>query len=591
MALRVPKVTGPSVEERALTGGFQRSSASAETLGGGAARQLADAGRALIDVGVQLQERDDADTLMRVESDLKQRYLEWESEAKQRVGENARGVTAEARKWWDENTRKARNELKNPRQSAMLDRVVAPLATQSVGVLSNFEQVQRRHSLAEAAQASVVGSINLAAANPTDPTVLQTSKSDILKRHAVLAQLNGWAPEMATAKRAEYLTNFHKQVIQGLVRADPVNAQAYFEANKGEIEGSQHAEVGAFAARATATRIGDATAEEIWATAGPKNDRDPVTLDTMEAALRKRLGANDEAVKAGIAGLRERAAAFKDSRRERDDQLEAQVNAAILNGAGSRQIRSMPAFLSLSPESARKIADFLDNRAVRQEQIAAARESRADAAESREERRKNRDTFAAYLTYSNPDTLAGMTEAQVLNLLPSLGNEHTKQLMQKKRELAKPEKLAEAKMDKDDFDRVSREIGLAPDDGRPLSPEQRAQLGELHFRVEQVIDSTQRRTGKNLTRPEKLDLMRREMAAKVTVDTWGPWNKDVPVILLKPDQVRNVMVPPADRSAIVQAMTERYRQTKKPEFEPTEENVRRWYLLGKSRAAGMIDGR
>lgn len=77
----------------------------------------------------------------------------------------------------------------------------------------------------------------------------------------------------------------------------------------------------------------------------------------------------------------------------------------------------------------------------------------------------------------------------------------------------------------------------------------------------------------------------------MTVDTWGPWNDQVPVILLTPDQARAVMVPQDDRRKILDALRQRYEKAPRPEFEPTEENVKAWYLRGTSRAAGLIDGR
>jgi hypothetical protein len=579
---RVPQVTGPSVAEQPLTGGFSRVNPQPIQN-----TQLAEAGRAMFEIGTAIQERQDADLIMRAETEIKGKYLEWEAEAKQRKGQAAWGVAKDAASWWDENTSKTSESLENPRQKRLFQRAIANLKVHSVGAFSGHEASERRASLTESAQASIVGSINLAAANPANPEVLSSSKQDVVKRTAMLAQLNGWDPAMRDAKQAEYLTNFHKQVIQGLVRDNPAAAKDYFETNKGEIEGSQHAEIGAFATKATATRAGESTADAIWQTSGPKSDRDPVTLDVMEQQLRKQLAGNDEAVKVGIAGLRERAGAFKDSRRERDDQLEASVNQAILDGKSPRQIRSMPAFLSLSPESARKIADFMDNRALRTEQHAAARESRAATAEGREQTRLARQGMGAYLVYSNPDTLNGMTESQVLNLLPSLGNELTSHLMQQKRALGKPGKLGEAKMDQEDFAHLARQMKLPVDDAR--TPEQKAALGELKYRVEQVIEAVQQRAGKPITRGEKQEIMRTEMARTVTVNPgWFSTNRDVPVIALTPDEVSRVVVPPADRQQLTDAMRTMYERTKAPQYAPTPENLKRFYLLKKSPTAGMI---
>ena len=540
------------------------------------------------EIGAQIQEREDADMVMRAESQIKGAYLEWEGEAKQRKGQQAWGVAKEAGQWWDDNARKTRETLTNGRQKRLFDQTIAPLATQSIGTFSHHEQSERRASLVESAQASVVGSINLAAANAANPQVLQSSKADILKRSTMLAQLNGWSPEVRDAKLSEYLTSLHKQVIQALVRDDPAAALGYFEANKEEIEGSQRAEVGGFAARATAARVGDQAAAEVWQSMGPKSDRDPVTLDTREEAVRKRLGANDEAVKAAIAGLRDRALAFKDSRRERDDQLEAQVNAAILNGASLRQLHAMPAFHALSPESARKIATFVENQEYTRLQRGNAALQREELTAQREQRRLERDGMARYLDLSNPDRLVAMSEAQIINLLPELGNEHTKHLIQKRRELvATPSKLSEAKVDDVDFKQVAQEMGLDP--FRRGSDDRRATLGALKFRVEQLIAATQKEGKRSLARDEKLALMRNEIARAVTLDSGLFSKRRVPVILLNPEDVDSVIVPPEDRRDIVQSMNNMARQyPNDPRFKPTEDNLRRWYLRGKSPAAAFI---
>lgn len=581
---RVPTVDGPTVREQPLQGGLQRSSVSPAMLQN---PQLGDAGRALLEVGAQLQERQDADELMRAETEIKGKYLEWEGEAKQRKGQQAWGVAKEAGEFWDKESAKVEGALSSPRAKALFQREVQKNRALSVGAFSGHEAGQRRASLDESAQASIVSSINLAAANPTNTELLASTKGDILKRNAMRAQVNGWSPEMAEAKQAEYLTNLHKQVIQGLVRSDPAAAEAYFNANKAEIEGSQHAEVGAFAAKATATRIGETTAEAAWQTLGPKGDRDAVQLDKLEEAIRKRSDIGDEAKKVAISALKERAIAFKDARKERDETLEAKVNLAVMNGAGGGQIRSMPEFLQMDGEKQRRLMDFLENRQLRRVQMAAASESRADAAESREQRRMSRQGMGAYLVYSNPDTLNGMTENQVLNLLPTLGNELTGHLMQQKRQLAAGgPKLAEARMDEDDFKRVASEMGLRPFNAK--TEDEKAALGELKFRVEQVISANQKAGGKVMGRDEKLDLMRKEMARTVSVN--GFWsNRDVPVIALKPEEVAKVVVPPADRREIALEMQRMAGEhPNDPRFKATEDNLRRWYLRGRSSSANLI---
>lgn len=578
---RVPTIQGPEVAQQALQG---RQSVNVTPRSAG---QLADSGAAAFAIGRDIEQRTDADTLMRAETDIKSKYLEWEAEAKQRTGQNAWGIAKDAGAWWDENGMKAAEGLTSERQKAMFGQTLAQLKGTSIGQFSGFEAAQRRASVDASTQASIVGTINLAAANPQDTKSLGAAKVDIVKRVGMLSKLNGWPPELAALKEQEYLTNFHKQVIQGLVRDNPAAAQSYFETNKGEIEGSQHAEIGAFAEKATATRLGDTTADEVWQTAGPKSDRDPVALDVMEKQIRDRLKDNDAARQSAIAGLRERAAAFKDARRERDDQLEGSVNQAIMDGKSSREVRNMPAFLSLSPESARKIVTFMENQEFTRIQRGNAAMQREALAEDRADRQKMRTGMADYLRYSSPETLGNMTETQVLNLLPTLGTSLTRDLMEKRRTLANPLKLSEAKIDTDDFNQIAQQMGLRPFAAK--TEDEKADLGLLKYRVEQMIASAQQGGKKVLGRDEKLSLMRQEMARTVTTDAgFFSSEKQTPVLAIKPEQIKDVIVPKTDRKLISEAMQKRFNETGDARFAPTEDNLKRWYLKGKSPEAAKL---
>jgi hypothetical protein len=193
--------------------------------------------------------------------------------------------------------------------------------------------------------------------------------------------------------------------------------------------------------------------------------------------------------------------------------------------------------------------------------------------------------MGAYLIYSNPDTLSGMTENQVLNLLPSLGNELTSHLMQQKRALAAPGKLAEARMDSEDFNHIARQMKMPVDER--ATPDQKEQLGELKYRVEQRIAAVQQSTGKPMARNEKMDLMRQEMARTVTVSGWFS-NSEVPVIGLTSKQVESVVIPQGDRRQLAEAMQILYKRTGAKVYEPTDDNLRRFYLLSKSPAGGLV---
>jgi hypothetical protein len=152
---------------------------------------------------------------------------------------------------------------------------------------------------------------------------------------------------------------------------------------------------------------------------------------------------------------------------------------------------------------------------------------------------------------------------------------------------SKPEKVFEARMDQEDFNRTADELGLRPFSAK--TEERKRELGDLKYRVEQLINTAQQNKKAPLTRDEKNTLMRTEMARTVTVNPgWFSPTRQVPVLTLRPDDVEDVVVPPADKTRITDKMRSRYQSTQDPRFAPTEENLRFWYLQEKSPAARLI---
>lgn len=142
-------------------------------------------------------------------------------------------------------------------------------------------------------------------------------------------------------------------------------------------------------------------------------------------------------------------------------------------------------------------------------------------------------------------------------------------------------------MDTEDFNHIATQLGMDPYNARGTG---RAQLGELKYRVEQMIDMAQKAKGKELTREEKGELMRGEMSRTVTVNPgfFSP-NRETPVIQLAPEDARRVVIPAAEKAQIADALRVMYaRNPANPLFAPTEENMRRLFLANKSRAATLI---
>lgn len=260
----VPTYDGLQVAQQGLPSVRRESIASPDMFGAVGERMqkqgnaLQNAGSDLAVVAGRMQDRENADMLFRAETAIKNDYLNFETQVRERRGQNAWGATKDAADWWEKKTKEHGENLGNDVQRRLFSEQAAKMRLSSLDGISKHESDQRRISIGESAQASIVGSINMAAATAAnapravaseDGSVKQSFdvapfKSDLVKRVQVLSNINGWTPEIRAYKEAEYLTNFHKQIIQSLADKDASAARSYFDANKSEINGSEQDTIG-----------------------------------------------------------------------------------------------------------------------------------------------------------------------------------------------------------------------------------------------------------------------------------------------------------------------------------------------------------
>lgn len=578
---RAPQYDAPQEAPRPLGMPDLSSVVSGDILGGRAreeaetGRALTTAGMGLADVAVRMKEREDADVVMRAETSLKDSYLGYEQDVrKSKQGRFAKDLTADTKKWWGDQLQKHSQNLQTEDQRRLFMSRVQGFRQQSLESMSTWEahQLDKSHDEAWLADKNVTTSN--AAANPT-PTNVDSARLDIERLNKYQAVRKGWEGAQLEAENLKDKTNLHKQVLQGLALNNPSEATKYFATYKDEIDGSLHAELGKFAQQASANHVGETTADEIFKTMGPKYDTQPAELDKMEAKLREQLKGNEYAMKTGVAALRDRVSAFDKGRQEREQSTEATVWRAVARGATPSQVKAMPEYLQLKGDKQASIVDHM--------------ESRAYTKSAQAEAQKTRDGFAAYLKYSNPEVLSGMSEDQIVNLTGTLGDTLGGHLMEKKRSLGG--KVVEARMDQDDFNHVAQEAGLRPFDPKK-NEDEKAALGELKYRVEQLVDTEQARLKRPLQREEKLQLMRREMDNRVLTDRFfGITTRNTPAILLPASDLPNAYVtvqgrkfplasvPAADRAEII-------RERRKRSLPVTEQSIAETYLAAHPKVGG-----
>lgn len=546
---------------------------------------LMSAGGDAIKIANNMQDRENADMLFRAETALKNDLVQYQVQASQRLGSNAKGVTADTEKWFGETMGKHAQGLTGETQRRLFAQEAQKLRLSTIDSVSRHEAQQSRIALEDSANASIVGSINLAAANANDWSVADAQKMEIRKRIDVIAQTNGKGAEWRDQKVGESFTQLHTQVIQQLVKNGGPAALDYYKKYEQEIDGSKRAELGEYVKKAVATSAGEGAADATWKDMGPKNSTDPVKLSDMEERVRTQLKGNDDAIEKGIKGLRERASAYKDQRKEEGNAIEASVNGLILKGATTNQVRNSPEFIKLSSqdtEGARKILKFMGEDDYHKVARAAAAESLAFTREQRAEHRLNRQGVDTALAMANPTELVKYSYNEIKNLTSVIGIDNTKALLHKWEVYSKqPEKLKEAAIDKQTFDTVADSMGLKPFDPHK-GEDDRRMLVTVQNRVEALIDQEQRARGnKTLSREEKEKIMRTEFARDmVKVPNWLPdvfGGRSVLPIMVPEKELESVMVPPAEMAKIKKTLEDN-------KLPSGSKDIARMYLRGKGAA-------
>lgn len=572
---RVPTSAGPQGLTSVTPGAYQQPadvSRDARQLAGG----LASAAGALD----AYQERQDQDAAFAADAKLKSDWLDFETKLRDsRKGRDAASIDTEAAQWWQDAASKYAADL-SPRARRLVNRSLVTSQMQAMAGVKNYKEQQLNASADASYRAAQAVSINEAATVGTEAAALKAI-ADMDQKRAERAALQGWTPEQAKADSLSWTGTLHGIMVQKLMRQDPAAAQVYFDKYRGAIGAEQAAALEGQLAHTSAALDGSAAAGKIWAALGPKADGQPVEIDKMEEAARKQYAGDPVRQKMAIAEVQARAAAFNAAERERTAGRVNTVMDAYANGVPLSRLRSMPDFMALPGAERAKIQEHITDRNY--VLMARSAEDRA-----RRERELQQKAFPQFLELSDPEKLATLTRDQVRAKLPELGNDLTNHLVTKWESLQKAETKLEAKIDQDQFNTIAEDFKLRPYDPHKSEVE-RSALGGLKARVEMLISGAQKAKKGALDREEKEVLMRQEMARTVLVD--GTWSiaRQVPVILMKPEDIPDVVVPDADRARLAEKMRIRYQTTKDPIFQPTEENLRRWYLVDKAPAsAGLL---
>ena len=576
---RVPTIDGPQLRDNGVVAPYQRAPDAGQGL-----RSLAGGLNALGDSVDRIVQRQDQDTAWRTQASINEQWVAFDAETrKQSQGQNAAGYAAKVQQWWKDQGETQAKAL-NPAARELVARNLTIARNQAYEGALHFENAELERSNGEALDGALSAEISRGSAG--GPSAASASAGIIEGLVQKYAAAHGKPPEWVAAQTLQRTTALHANVINGLMQTDPTAAAAYFTANKGQIDGARHDEIGGTINRVAASTEGDNAAGAIWGSLGPKTDLQPVELDKLEQAARDQFKNDPARRDAALAGIRTRANAFEHAERQRAAGNTNTVFGQLDQGTPLVRVMASPAWNALPEKDQRQIRLSIEQEGAAREARAAAREQREFTTLQRRDHMLLLNNGGDYLTVSDPAVLAQLTREQVAASRAKFGMEGAQHLLTKWDALQKPGAIGEARVDQDDFNHVADQLGLKPYASSKTEDEKR-NLGELKFRMEQLINQQQTATKRPMTRDEKDVLIRNEMAKTVMVSGWFS-NSTVPVIQLTPDQAKNVVIPPTDRQQIAEALRITYQRTGNPLYAPTEENMRRLYLVNKSPAGALV---
>lgn len=575
----VPRLDGPQVRDAGPAAPYQRAPDAGADL-----RAVAGGLNSLGDSVDRIVQRQDQDTAWRTQAAINDSWVKFDAESRQASqGQNAAGYASRVQQWWKDQAETHAKAL-NPSARELVSRNLTVAQTQAYQGALQYENRELERSRAEALDGALSAEISRGSAG--GPATAGASAGIIAGMVQKYGADTGKPPEWIAQQTMARTTALHANVISSLLQTDPKAAGEYFNANKGQIDGARHDEIGASINRVSANTEGDNAAGKIWGDLGPKSDLQPVELDKMEQAARDAYPNDPTRRDAALAGIRARTSAFEHAERQRAAGNTNSVFGMIDQGQPMVRVMASPAWNALPEKDQRQIRLSIEQEGAAREARAAAREQRQLAELQRRDHMLLLNNGGDYLAASDPTVLAQLTRDQVAASRAKFGMEGAQHLLAKWDALQKPGAVGEARMDQDDFNHVADQLGLKPYANNKSEPEKR-QLGELKFRIEQLINQQQQATKKTMTREEKDTLMQREMARTVSVSGWFS-NDTVPVIQLTPQQLKNVIVPPTDRQQIAEALRIKFQQTNNPIYAPTEDNMRRLYLVNKSPAGALV---
>lgn len=479
------------------------------------------------------------------EAKITSEWLKWDGQARQQYrGQNADAYAPAAEEWWAKAADTYGKEL-DPRAQSLASKSLAAKRLQAISSVGTFVNAEKERFADETYAADVATTIQFGV---TSGNVASTAQQ-IREKAAIVGARKGWTTEQVQAEALKNLSAMHLVQITKLAEVNADAAQAYYDANKAEVNFAQQPRVEQVLKGEADNQFAMQKAAE-WATL-PLGEQLAEAAKITDPARREKT----------LTQIRNNQALVRQAEQERENAAADQAWQLFAKG------QKIPEVV-LSQMSGRERAQLQESQRVRAERAAAGTPVKTD--------------MPTYIDLR--EKLARGEKVDLRAYTEKIGKAEMEQLL----DLQGAVRTGGVKQDTmvTDEARINNAlVGLGID--KKKDPASAVTLtNEIDRRVRAASAA---KGGKDLTADEKQAIVDRVVLDKVYVDEWGT-DPQKPLALVTPEEMskayvrvngKNVpvsSVPSIDRRQIIQAL----QATGQP---VTEQAVVEMYLAGKKGTA------
>lgn len=191
------------------------------------------------EVADQIDLRDAQAKAFDTEAKITSEWLKWDGSARQKYrGQNVDGYGPAAEAWWKSAAETYGKDL-DPRAKTLVSKSLTQKQLQAINSVGSFVNAEKERHADETYAADVATTIQFGV---TSGDVASTAEQ-IREKAAVVGARKGWTTEQVQAEQQKNLSAMHLAQISKLAETNAQAAQAYYDANKAEVNFAQQPRV------------------------------------------------------------------------------------------------------------------------------------------------------------------------------------------------------------------------------------------------------------------------------------------------------------------------------------------------------------